>query len=110
MTMFNVSITIPDIEADNETEAAKLFLQALVSTDWGGGLIAEVINTDGDGTAVFPRLMREDIEAALHNPDSDVVRALEAVERWMRGYGTKSQNQILREYVEPALAKAKGAL
>ncbi len=37
-----------------------------------------------------------------------LLEALEAVDRWHRGYGTKTQAEIMREVVEPAIRAARG--
>jgi hypothetical protein len=39
----------------------------------------------------------------------DLLEALKAVLMWHRGYGTKTQAEIVREYIEPAIKKATGA-
>lgn len=40
----------------------------------------------------------------------ELLDALRAIEAWHRGYGTKTQAEIVADYVRPALAHAEAVL
>lgn len=60
--MYTVTLTLPDLEAATPEEAAKMFLDVLVSGDWSGGLFFEV--HDGD-TKQGIELPGDDVFATL---------------------------------------------
>lgn len=61
--MFQVSLSMPDLDAADPREAAQLFLSALVSADWSNGLVMKA--TDADGTTRYVTLTAEEVTAAL---------------------------------------------
>lgn len=79
----------------------------------GGEAIARVSAGDDDGTP--PRLTDPpdpqpvaQANAALIAAAPELLAALEAVDRWMAGYGTATQGDIRERIVRAAIAKARG--
>lgn len=62
--MFTVYLGIPDIGADNATEAAKRFLESILSADWSSGLGFDVENHE-TGNVSHVQLSAEDVELIL---------------------------------------------